>query len=340
MKKIYSLLLLFILNISGKAQYTINSTSNPVIGDIESYRKVDSTGLLFGSPGTGQIWNYGSAAIIYTAAPTSFSYLAVSSAPNNALFPGSNICAYNGSSYNMYNNSATKMENLGSASSSTTNCFVYTNPITMLTFPFSYGSSSVDPFAGTSPVYTVSGTFTATGHGSGTLILPTSSYPNVLKVRQAYTQTLTMTTATMVFNVMQDSYYSAISKFPLFSVGAQTIATITTSTSVSYNKGGQISSILVAGITEQNNNQFEFSVYPNPCTNGNVNLKFKLQSNISSELCIYNSMGQQVKVILFNGLQLGLTEKNIDLSDLESGFYYVKLKNGDREQIRNITISR
>ncbi len=93
MKKFYILILFSICSFFSKAQYTLTSATNPVIGDVEKTWPVDTTGIssYTASSGTGQSWVYTMLAISPTAAAVSNSYVAVSSAPNSAAFPGANL---------------------------------------------------------------------------------------------------------------------------------------------------------------------------------------------------------------------------------------------------------
>lgn len=65
----------------------------------------------------------------------------------------------------------------------------------------------------------------------------------------------------------------------------------------------------------------EFSIYPNPCSN-------KLNININNyddfEVYIYNSFGNEILKLK------SIFDLNIDLSDYESGIYFLKIKQGNK----------
>lgn len=322
------------------AQYTITSAANPVPGDVESYKNLDTTGLKHGTSGTGQTWNY-SSVIISTVATTPSTYVAMSSVPNSFMFPGATIASGDGTGYySVYSNNATKIEIMGQAAPTVSGSILYSNPIKLYSLPFSYGTSSPDNFAFSGPGYTVTGTFTTTGDGTGTLILPTGTYPNVLKQKLIVYESITSGTTVATYTVIESRYCSAISKFPLLTIDTQTGTTVSGTTTTTYNKSGQINGALVTGINETNIKPAEFSIYPNPNNSGIVNLLF---SNTNTDVCditVFNTLGQNVKVISFNGLSVGIINKSIDLSELESGIYYIKLKSGKEEQTQRLTITR
>lgn len=338
MKKYYTLILFSVLCFSGNAQYTITSASNPVPGDVESYTLLDTIGLKHGTSGTGQTWNY-SSTIISTVATTPSTYVAMSSVPNSFMFPGATIASGDGSGYySVFSNNATKIEIIGQAAPTVTGSILYSNPIKLYSLPFSYGTASPDNFAFSGPGYTITGTFTTTGDGIGTLILPTGTYPNVLKQKLVVYESITSGTTTATYTVVESRYSSATSKFPLLTIDTQTGTTVSGTTTTTYDKSGQINGALITGINEPNIKLSEFSIYPNPNSNGIVNMVFTNSDADVCEITVFNALGQSVKTISFNSLSAGLINKCIDLSELESGIYYIHLKAGKEEHTQRLTI--
>ena len=340
MKKIYAIL--FILSAFGntKAQYTLTSASNPVPGDVEAYKILNPTGLFHGSPGTSQTWNY-SAISISTVATTPSTYVAISSVPNNFLFPGATIGADNGfGSYGVYSNNATKNEYMGYATTTVSNCILFSNPIKYYSLPFTYGSVNPDNFAFSMTGFTVSGTFTTTGDGTGTLILPSGTHNNVLKQKYVVYETSNSGTSVDTYTIIESRYYSALSKFPLLVIDTQTQVTTSGTTTVTYNTSGQLNVNVATSITETELQRNGFTIYPNPSSNGLINLNIELGTEQLCELSVFNALGQQVKLFNLGTVPLGIQNKNIDLSELESGIYYLKLKAGSNEQSRRLTITK
>lgn len=75
----------------------------------------------------------------------------------------------------------------------------------------------------------------------------------------------------------------------------------------------------ISKIEKENN----ISIYPNPCTNY-ITLVGIENFAKNENLFIYNMMGQLVKTVFISD---GTEDKNIDISDLKSGNYMLKISN-------------
>lgn len=338
MKKYYAIFLIFTFVLASKAQYTITSADNPVVGDVEYYKLLDSTGIFHGNSGTGQLWNF-SGINVSTVSIGSYTYSSLSSVPNNFMFPGATIASWCGSGNHMvYSNNSSKIELVGSANISPANCSVYSNPIKYFTLPFSYGSVNLDTFALSTIGYSFNGTLLTTGDGTGTLQLPTGVYLNVLKINLLTYQKTTSINSVSNYTIAESRYYSSFSKFPLLKIVTQTTTIVSGTTTTYYNKYGEINNSLTTNISERNNESVGFTIYPNPNSNGIVNMLFTNSDANVCDVSVFNALGQSVKTISFNGLSAGLTNKIIDLSELESGIYYIHLKAGKEEHTQRLTI--
>lgn len=337
-KKFYILILLCVCSFLTKAQHTITAANNPTVGDIESYRDLDSTGLFFGSAGTSQTWNYSAMTAVPNPA-SSFTYVPMSSVPNNFLFPGGTIANDDGAgNFGVLSNNSTKFEYLGYATATATNCWSYTDPLKMYDIPFSYGNTSTDVFKIILPTFTATGTFTTYADGTGTLQLPIGTYTNVLKLNYVVYEIDTTLTSIQNFTLLINQYYSAISKFPLLEV--QTInQTITTGTNVTttYAKYGRIIAFGVpSGIITIENDK-SFVIYPNPVSNGEVYISNTNSFSGRMSVEIINVLGQIVKTILLEN-QNATNAKKIDMSDLTSGIYYLRITGKEGAKTQKIII--
>lgn len=337
MKKLYILILLGVCSFFAKAQYTITSSSNPIVGDIQSYFDLDTTGLFFGSSGPSQTWNY--SALMTAGNPVkSFTYVPMSSVPNNFLFPGATIADDDGAgNYGVYSNNSTKFEYYGFATATATNCWIYSDPLKLYSIPFTYGTTSPDVFQATQPNYSVTGTFTTYGDGAGTLQLPAGNYSNVLKLNFVVYETDSTPSSVQNYTILINQYYSAVSKFPLLEVQTFNISTITgTTTSTSYAKYGRIISTGISTGIPNKENDLNFGVFPNPVSNGELFI-----SNTPSlgkiTIEIFNVLGQQVKTISFES-QSGSGSKKVDVSDLTKGIYYLRITGKERTETKKILI--
>ncbi len=337
MKKIYFLILLSSCSFFVKAQYTITSASNPIVGDIETYMDLDSTGLFLGSSGVSQTWNYSAVATLPNPAITS-TYVALSSVPNNSLFPTGTIAIdYAGGNYGVASINSTKFEYLGYATATPSDCWAYSDPYKIYSLPFAYGSISTDTYVLFQPTNITRGTLTTTGDGTGTLQLPTGTISNVLKLNYTIYEIDTASSGSVSnFSVSMNQYYASVSKSILLEVQTTTATVITgTNSSTTYNKYGRIYSTYATGINSKQNTR-NFSVFPNPVTNGEL-----FVSNIISlektTIEIYNVLGQQLKTISFENISAN-EPKKINVSNLPKGIYYLRISGKEIAETRKIII--
>ena len=311
MKKNYILLLIIFLSLENKAQHTLTAAFNPVVGDIDSRINLDTAGLSLGSSGTSQTWNY-TGISTGTNAPYGYTYVPMSSAPNNSLFPTGTIAANVGVGgvYFIYSNTSSKVEWLGAAQPTASNCST-SNPEILYTIPFMYGSIYSFTYASSTTTATI------TGDGTGTLQLPSGNYLNVLKRTVLYYDS----NAYGTFNQIENYYYSALNKFPLLSLGIR--KTVSSST-VTIVKWGQINAIVSTAVQESLSGK-ELKIFPNPVTNGAL---FLISENgeLVERIEITNIFGQVVLHRSSDEMNDSDT-KRIDVSVLQKGIYFLTIRN-------------
>jgi hypothetical protein len=329
MKKIYLLILAFI-SFQIKAQYTITSASNPVIGDIETFIDPDTTGVFMGSSGIGQTWNYSGIVFSPTAAIYSGTYVSSASVPNNSLYPTSNIAENWGGNYDMYSNSSGAIIFNGNAVSTSSNCFVYNNPCAILNLPFSYGSSCPDTYSYTQGTTILNGTVNTTGDGTGTLILPSISVPNVLKIKAVHHQIVNIGAGTFTIDTQISRYYASVNKFFILSIQSTTTST---SSSLSIDKYVDVNTNFVTGINTSKIPDL-FRVFPNPISKGDLFLN-GLEHSKDYRIELYNTLGQTVIDIITKDV---VENYKVDVSELNKGVYYLKISSLNSTKTQKIII--
>lgn len=325
MKRICILILLSFLFQKNKAQHTLTAAFNPVMGDMESYIALDTNGLFLGSSGSSQTWNY-TGISTGTNAAYSYTYVAMSSVPNNSLYPTGTIASDVGIGgiHYVYSNTSTKIEWLGAAQPTPSNCGIYSDPSMSYTLPFMYSSSFSDTFYQTNPT-TWSGTTTVNGDGAGTLQLPSGNYSNILKLTFFSSQIGSSQTITSVEN----RYYSALSKFPLLSIGSLT-------SSVSgIMKYGRLNTSFALGVLSSLDSN-KPNVFPNPVTNGELFVKLGNSKPIIG-IEIINVLGQEVIRLQPNEIN-GTETERIDVSSLAKGMYYLIISTSGASSAKKILI--
>lgn len=313
-----------------KAQYTLTSSNKPVVGDVSISTGLNSSNLHLGSPGPGQLWNY--SGISAFAGPMSGTYVAMSSIPNATLYPSGNIgLTYGTGSYAIFSTTA-NIVSLGQASSTSSNCMVMSNPQSSHPYPFSYGSSFSDTYAYSFSGQNCTGSMTITADGTGTLVLPSGSFNNILRLKAEGTKTFSgSNTSTMI--TVSYAYYSSVSKMPLLSVESETV--ITSSGPVINPLAGTANGYFFSGINE-NGGEFDFKLYPNPAMKHDyVYLNCPQKADII-EISLYNTFGQKIKSFEIKN-EISITKK-LDISDISSGIYYLRLTGKDKSGIQKIII--
>ncbi|MCE3227660.1 MAG: hypothetical protein K0S32_2211 [Bacteroidetes bacterium] len=342
MKKLYVLVLSTVFGLSVKAQYTVTSAQNPIIGDIEQTWQLDTASLPAGGPGgVSQIWNYTGIALVPSVAVMSNSYVAPSSAPNATVFPAAVNMAQteNGVDYTMAGYTSSGITIYGFSNPSVT--AIYQNPLTFATLPFTYGNISTDTY---STSYTFSttnvsavGSVTTTGDATGTLNTPGNSFPNVLRIKLENKMVQTINSSfTQTINAVDYVYLNSSSKWSLLSQSSSTVSN-NTNTVVVYQKSGKVSNNVLQSVKERDLHA-NFSIYPNPASEKKINLHYVLTTSENYNLTVYNVLGQIVKEVTIGERAPGLYYDDVDLGTLSSGVYYLKLKGNKQEGTQKLIL--
>ncbi len=196
--KFFSLvfIVLFFTATSGNAQPIITISSLPKAGDVFYYQFTKTDGLVIGSTGINQVWDYSSLVASSTAVD---SVLPISSTPYGQLFPDANLSDHFvpgennniDSSYGYYQKTADAVKSVGFIYPGDTSRYI--SPLSFLQFPLTYGDFFTD-----SSIAEINYTGGKSSHmeidsgyaiGYGTLKLPGNKiYENVLQVRIEMTQ--------------------------------------------------------------------------------------------------------------------------------------------------------
>ncbi|MFO0436751.1 MAG: T9SS type A sorting domain-containing protein [Sphingobacteriaceae bacterium] len=316
--KASQLVLLFsIIGRMAMAQPTLTSqNSNPLVGDqFEMIRSQSPVSP--GGSGANQSWT-----LTGFSNPTSVTItaLSVSSTPSGSLFPIANICLFDGTQYNYYNNTINGQEIVGIATSNPPISF--NNPEQNLSFPNNYGSSTFDNFEYTfilsNTTQTVVGSKTITTDGYGSLTTPFGNYQNVLRINTVRTWTTYINPSLFSFFSEQVfEWYSPNIHMPI----ART-STVTFSNGVFFNSSYLKINPNVTSINELKNEVSEVKIYPNPVSSvANISIYTDYVESVNIE--IRDIRGVLMRVQEKEQLNRGLNNINMDLSEFNSGVYYI-----------------
>lgn len=171
-----------------EAQPTVTRAWIGQIGsEVRSQQVVDDVGP--GMAGAQVEWDFST--VTNDTILSGFVFVPADTTQYYGTFPNSNLCSYTPvvNVYNYLYIDDEKLEDLGVAL--TGFALVYSDPLTLIEFPFTYGTMSNDSFANTSVIAGItiygSGNVEMTGDAYGTLHLPGATFNNVLRVRRVET---------------------------------------------------------------------------------------------------------------------------------------------------------
>lgn len=320
MKKIYFIFTLISLSSVLKSQ-TLTTNHFPSPGDVFQYFNTDTLGIVPGPGGTAQEWNFEDLNVEALSQTENYIAPFVTNPPiaNQTTVSGDSI---NGFSF--YQNTNNNYNMLGIADSGLVTVTPYSNPMTLITFPFSKDSVSTDNFAfvadfqGTA--VNVTGTVNTIADGTGNLLLPQGAFNNVLRVKY----TIIGTGTYLLFSATQTQiiyeWYDGIYKFPLLR-----IENITTTDPFGgpdiVEKYIKLKDTGPASINSVAHN-VNFNLAPNPA-HEQVNIKLNNFKISQTKIIITNAVGQLVYEN--NNVHSQLSNLNISTSDLEKGVYFVSV---------------
>jgi hypothetical protein len=320
MKKIYFFLSLISIASISKSQ-TLNTDHFPAPGDVYEYFNTDTLGILAGPAGTAQVWNFEDLNVDTVLQIDSYLAPIVTTPPITGT---TTVIGTDTTGYSFFKNTSTEYSMLGFSDSANVTVVAYSNPMTLLTFPFSFGNTYTDNFAFTTTFQgnnvTASGSITTTADGSGNLLLPQGAFNNVLRIKYNIVTNLTV----LIFNVTQTQtiyeWYDGTYKFPLLHID---------NTNTTDPFGGaptDVKSVWVkatgpAGISPIST-ATDFSLAPNPAQD-QVNVKINSNGAFQTKIVITNAVGQLVYEN--NNVDAKLSNLNISTSDLEKGVYFVSV---------------
>lgn len=335
MKKLIFIILILLfsalLNQFVYSQFVLNSFYNPVTGDTLKSKSVDTVGIYPGPGGENQTWNFSNAVILeelFTEA-----YLVPSAAPHFTQFPGCNAASINSNTppiYHYYQNGDSGSFLLGYV---LTNTFLrYYIPLPRMPYPISFGTQLNKSYYGVSSWGNITkhfhGTRTFTGDGYGTLILPTGTFSNVLRIKTVdvvYDTTFSggVVVATSHEVVTYFQWYRAGFKFPVFS-----IVEIVPSQNPPWkvvvigDKNVPIGLIQISNRIPSAHQLFQN--YPNPF-NSKTKIRFDVSSISQVKITVYGVNGNEVDILVNNTLPAGTYSVNFDAGSYASGIYYYRI---------------
>ena len=347
MKKITNLLIVLIVIGFGnyiKAQPTITSVANPNAGDEIT---VHSLGLPNGtiSPGPAGAsitWDFSDLAATTTQFAT-FMNATVSGYGDD--FPGAELALMYEQglrygtpvlNYEFYKPSDNGLSHVGLINSAQTNVF-YNDEQEILPYPFTYGDMSSDVFSSDFIVSNIpferDGMLNLEADAYGTLILPSGTVNNVLRVKTTIDYQDVSSLPDIDYAVETYAWYKTGYAFPILVVSTETVSsspqpfqTVFYAETPNNDPG--------VGINDKPKLTLDFTAHPNP-TQDVSNLRYALNKTTGVSLAVYDLTGKKIAFV-DNGTQTAGTHTYaLNLSNKPKGVYLVELNvDGERNTLR------
>lgn len=293
------------------AQTTITKTFNdPTVGDVVN--NVTLNGTVDNSAAGSNVTFNNSSLTVGSAVSNNYS---APTASEFSTYVGTTIKHFDGSNTIFYKQNPSSLEIVGIVNSSGTANFS-ANPAVAITYPTAYGSTFTDTVSGTAVFNGITvgltGTVTTTADAAGTLLLSSSTFPNILRLKIVLNMNITLSgipVGTMV-NTMY-MYFDNVRKYPLLNYTSLAVSGAVTQNSES----AQAQSFIYLG-TQESGTKPKFTFYPNPATDY---IYLKTEEN-SLAAAVFTADGRLIeKVVVKDGL--------LNIASLQPGNYLVSFLN-------------
>lgn len=311
------------------AQTIITKAFNdPAAGDIANYYNVNGTVNNTISAGNPTFAN--GSLTQGSASPTNYT---LPSTSEISAFPGSTLKMIAAGNTVFYKSSAAKLEITGLITPDAT-LNLSANNGTFISYPAAIGYTETDQAQGTFTSSAANGlcrgTITITADASGTLLLGSTTFTNVLRIKSIQAFNLYLpndTNFTIPIGTVTNtaySYYDSTHKYPILS-STQAVINVALAGINQTTNGAQMiaqNSLAVANTAKKEN----FIVYPNPA---NDFIGFKGNTENYTTANIYSLDGKLIKT---SDIQSG----NIQISELPPASYFIEMKGKNSETKKNI----
>lgn len=304
------------------AQTTITKVFNdPIVGETVNNFNVNGT-VDNSATGSNVVFSNGS----LTQGSSSVTTYSAPTPTEISTFPGTTIKMVNGSNTIYYKATASKLEITGLVTPDATLNFSTDNG-TFITYPAQFGYIDNDTAAGTFTSPSISGTFSGniaiTGDATGTLIVGSKTYTNVLRIKSVQTFNLSIGFPVGVITNTAYTYYDSTHKFPLLSTTTANISVPLASINQTTNGAQALNETFLA--VSDFVKKDSFKIYPNPAQDF---IEFKGDMSNYSKANIYSLDGKLIKT---SDLKAG----KVQVSELPASYYFIEVS-GNKTQSESV----
>ncbi|MBE9491949.1 MAG: T9SS type A sorting domain-containing protein [Bacteroidetes bacterium] len=333
MKKLYLFILIAAcFTFTLQAQPTLTYQNNaPQIGDVFEMQIVDAENLIPGPDGANVTWDF---SVLTNTGVMQVNAVDPATTGYGGDFPEANIAMdYLTGVYSFGIGNTTGFYDVGMVADTGGGealLIHYTDSRQFMSYPFTYNNSFLDTYYAEYTLVAdiiVNGNMTITADAYGTLILPTGTVNNVLRIKNITTEIDSFFFATIfvyanIINREDYTWYTDSYNNPIFNIHISDLNG-TISKSAYYSEGGSSIEDLNLGLVS------DLRVYPNPASD-HININFELAEASDIRLSIFNQLGQQVWVMNKVYDLSGTQSENIEIGQLPRGIYYLYLSGKDQ----------
>jgi hypothetical protein len=278
--------------------------------------------------GLNQVWNFTQVSSVSTNVST-ISYVDPATVPSSTSYSQGNIARLG------YQNNAFLQTGTSGIKLMTANNVTVNTQSTILPLPFSYGSTHsetiVTSYMSGSDLIVAISKKSLNGIATGTLMLPTGTYTDVLRITgtQIDSHTNNGSPSGYVMTTTFNYYYSEKISHPLL-YSEQRYDNSSTNDYIPFT---QFVSEITTGLRKEPKNGIsEITIAPNPASN---KMRVTTVSNGVGEVLIINPIGE----VVFNQ-HYTAGQVDLDLSELAEGLYTVLISQGENIQSKKLVLSR
>lgn len=324
-----------ILAQKAQSQVTITSATIPTTNTFVVDRFLDSISavrLNIGAAGANQTWNFANVGIIPAINNDTTYYIAASRTPCTRQFSGAQLAAGSATEYTYYSTSSSGMTIVGTCSTSDSSRFMPAQ--TFLRTPFSMGNSYTDSsrlvvydFATGNDTVVFRQNLAADAWGNITTPAGTFTALRILRTVAFDVEILSIPASVVTRNA---EWWSEGRPAPVFS-HARTILYTPFGNDTTYDASFMQRFTVSTDDPVATFNSIE-KVYPNPAFN-QVAISFELKEANEARFEVINLTGQVVLSTAFEAWTVGKNTKNIDLENIASGAYMLRMVNKNTQTI-------
>lgn len=302
------------------AQPVITAADAPSIGQQFTY---NGDGLYVALPagGANQTWDFSGSA---GSPGNTLAVIAASAGMGASAFPNADVALAASGFEEFIGITAAGLEHMGQYIGSDN--VVYTDPELYMQLPCTYGQTWTDDFVGNwaGGANTFTGNTTSSASGFGTLILPSGTFVNVLRIDRTLTRVesngFTYVVTSNFFYRPGTGYFLASNEVSELYLGN---TLITTTEELTYLDASSI------GINESTSATIGLQLVPMPAFD-HVSLVFGTKG--ASRVEVFDSKGQLMIVESMGTLAPGVHRYDLDVSGLGAGMYNVRVTNANGDQ--------